>query len=253
MAWLLVGSSNELSELSAHSPVACPSGREAPSGSLERDCSSYGLHRLLARVRLSSKRARMTTLRLEHNVHWSVQTVEAGMDTPFKYDPQAALNAVLYVASRVAEPTFHKVSKLLYFADRKHLERYGRLIFGDNYVAMKNGPVPSRVYDLLKAARFNHFSVAAFEIEERMSGGRPVPVIRALQEPNLDELSQSDLLCLDEAIAEYGEKCFAELTSLSHDEAWKSADENDFISLEALARSLPNAEALLEQIWNPHP
>jgi uncharacterized phage-associated protein len=75
------------------------------------------------------------------------------MDTPFTYDPKAALSAVLYVASRIPDPTFHKVATVLYFADRKHLERYGRLIFGDSYVATKHGPVPSGVYDLLKSAR----------------------------------------------------------------------------------------------------
>lgn len=175
------------------------------------------------------------------------------MDNPFKYNPNAALSAVLYVASGVAEPTFHKVAKVLYFADRKHLERYGRLIFGDIYVAMKNGPVPSRVYDLLKAARAGTLENPTLEITQRTVDGWNAPVVKALAEPDLDELSESDLLCLDEAIAEYGNKSFAELTRLSHDAAWKSADENDFISVEALAKSLQNPEALLEQIWNPHP
>jgi uncharacterized phage-associated protein len=39
----------------------------------------------------------------------------------------------------------------MYFADRKHLEKYGRFICGDSYVAMKHGPVPSEIYDILKA------------------------------------------------------------------------------------------------------
>ena len=54
---------------------------------------------------------------------------------------QAALAAVLYVAHRLPHSTLHTLSKVLYFADRKHLERYGRFIFGDTYIAMKFGPV----------------------------------------------------------------------------------------------------------------
>jgi len=34
-----------------------------------------------------------------------------------------------------------------------HLERYGRLIFGDTYIAMKHGRVPPGVYDMRKDAR----------------------------------------------------------------------------------------------------
>ena len=60
---------------------------------------------------------------------------------------------ILYVASKLQETTFHRIVKLLYFADKLHLERYGRFITGDRYIAMEYGPVPSNVYDMLKAAR----------------------------------------------------------------------------------------------------
>ncbi len=40
--------------------------------------------------------------------------------------------------------------KLIWLADRLHLRKYGRPILGDNYVAMENGPVPSKTRDLLQ-------------------------------------------------------------------------------------------------------
>ncbi len=62
---------------------------------------------------------------------------------------------------------------MMYFADRLHLERYGRFICGDSYVAMKNGPVPSFTYDILKARRFkqrhlpNYQKIkSAFEVDD---------------------------------------------------------------------------------------
>lgn len=38
--------------------------------------------------------------------------------------------------------------KLIYFADRYHLRKYGRLLTGDQYYAMKFGPVASGVKDI---------------------------------------------------------------------------------------------------------
>ena len=44
---------------------------------------------------------------------------------------------------------FH-VSKVLYYADKEHLNLYGRPVVGDTYIRMEFGPVPSKTYDLIK-------------------------------------------------------------------------------------------------------
>ena len=50
-------------------------------------------------------------------------------------------------ANRMA---YIRLLKLLYIADRELLAETGRTLTGDEAVAMKNGPVLSRVYDLIK-------------------------------------------------------------------------------------------------------
>lgn len=159
-----------------------------------------------------------------------------------KFDERVALEAILYLAQKSTDPTFHHISKLLYFADRLHLEQYGRSICGDRYIAMKNGPVPSRVYDMMKDAQGE---IGAFEVE----GFR----VMALRAPDTDRFSDSDLECIDESLRLYDHCSFGTLTRLSHDEAWRSADENDAISTEAIVRSLGNPDGLLEHLANPHP
>lgn len=44
----------------------------------------------------------------------------------------------------------YDIVKSVFLADRRHLNEFGRPITFDRYVAMKHGPVPSTVYDLLK-------------------------------------------------------------------------------------------------------
>lgn len=173
------------------------------------------------------------------------------MIQPFKFDAEKAVEAILYVASRVKSPTLHTISKLLYFADVAHLEHYGRFITGDSYVAMKHGPVPSGTYDVMKYVRgdgvmsFAEHARAAFDVV----GGHN---IKPFREPDLGLFSRSDLACLDEAIAKYGARSFRELTSLSHDAAWHSADADDAISLEAILKTLPNKKRLADYLAGHH-
>ncbi len=174
------------------------------------------------------------------------------MSTPFEFDQKAAVEAILYLAEKSQDSTFHRISKLLYFADRRHLAQYGRFICGDSYIAMKHGPVPSGVYDMLKAERhgsgYLYFPEAerAFEVHSKH-------YVRPLRAPDLEWLSDSDIECLDDALERYDPCTFGELTALSHDDAWDSADDNDFISLDAVIDSIGNPDGLSKHLANPQP
>jgi len=119
----------------------------------------------------------------------------------FEFDENAVKAALHFLQQRLPGLTKHQAFKLLYFADLRHLERYGRPITGDQYVAMDYGPVPSNTYDLVKIP------------------GRELPPI----EGDLDELSDSDLEVLEEIVEQYGKHGFRERTEISHDAAWKAA------------------------------
>lgn len=160
------------------------------------------------------------------------------------FDAKKAVEVLLYITIR--SPNMYNALKVLYFADKEHLVKYGRLICGDSYVAMSKGPVPSGTYDLVKYIRegsilgFDNPAEGAFEVDGFY--------IHPLREVDKDYLSESDIECLDEAIRTYGDMAFGQLMDQSHDDAWHSADQNDFISLGAIVRTLPKADELLEYI-----
>ena len=56
-----------------------------------------------------------------------------------QFDKEKALNALLYVTNRVQRKDFHKIFKIIYFADRQHLADWGRPITGDTYIAREAG------------------------------------------------------------------------------------------------------------------
>lgn len=174
----------------------------------------------------------------------------------FEFDEQSALEAVLYICSKIRNPTYHSIAKLLYFADCLHLERYGRFICGDSYTAMEYGPVPSSVYDMLKERHVDfkgniRFPSAkgSFEAFGRYS-------VRALRQPDLAWLSDSDIKCLDEAIQKYGHYDFAQRTKASHAYAWESTwKERPYgtIPIEKIIEAIGEPEGLREYLQDPYP
>lgn len=168
-----------------------------------------------------------------------------------QFQPKQALELVLYVAKRLPRPSFHSISKVLYFADREHLSRYGSLMTGDTYYAMRHGPVPSAIYNLLKAAagrRESAIPPAWFELVDgavAIEGGHRV---RALRDPDLEMISAAQRSCLDSSIKANGRLSFDRLVRKSHDAAWKSADQNEIIELETIAKTLPNAREILAHL-----
>lgn len=164
----------------------------------------------------------------------------------FSFNHEAALETILYLASRVHEPTMHRIAKLLYFADKMHLEEYGRFICGDTYVAMDHGPVPSQVYDMLKAARDHGAYAEQFKVRRGY-------VVEPQREADLEWLSESAVECLEAAIMRYDRMTFGEISDASHDEAWQKAEENGPIDLLDIVAMLDDAEALSEHLLDQHP
>lgn len=169
------------------------------------------------------------------------------MATPV-FDFDRALNALLYVANRIERCDIHKIFKILYFADMSHLSKFGRAITGDRYIAMKYGPVPSSIYDMVKTVRGdswyeNDELKAFFSVEDKF--------LKPLRDADTNYLSQSDLQELTESIEKYKDKSFEQITQLSHDSAWRKTWEthnNDEISVEDILRECQAEEDYINYV-----
>ncbi len=112
-----------------------------------------------------------------------------------------------------------KAVKLIYFADRYHLRKYGRPIVGDSYWAMKFGPVGSSVLD---AADLNENKLEedclkyARNFLSHPKGDVKLQNVISKKEVDLDVFSQSDIEAFEVAFKEFGDKDQFELAELSH-------------------------------------
>ena len=167
------------------------------------------------------------------------------MSVSVRYKPEKAVEVLLYIVARCSD--VYTALKVVYFADKEHLSKYGRSISTDRYVAMQHGPVPSGTYDLIKNARNNFLDHIEPTPDQalRVEGND----IHPFRGPNTDMLSESEREVLDKAIEHYGSMTFVDLKTLSHGEAaYQAADANDFIPMEVFIKSVHGGEELWDHL-----
>ncbi|WP_019304066.1 Panacea domain-containing protein [Xanthomonas oryzae] len=183
----------------------------------------------------------------------------AGQKALRQFDVPKAVAAISYLVEETSE-TLYPVMKMLYLADKRHLQEFGRFIAGDSYCAMKNGPVPSCSYDMMK------------RVKERKACGDELDValqhfeyleghhIKLKERPDLDELSQSELDCLRVVAETYRNLGKWAVREMTHDGAWKRAWESrseasrsgGFIDAVSIASTLDSSELLISHIKDRH-
>lgn len=135
--------------------------------------------------------------------------------------------ATLYILKECGgETDYIHLFKILYFAERAHMAKYGTHLVKDVFCALPKGPVPSFLYDAVKVASGKHLPDPDLTIiAEALTPGEGEGDfwVRAKEEPDMDELSKADIALLDESIKENLPKDYRVLSSESHDSAWKSA------------------------------
>ncbi len=152
-----------------------------------------------------------------------------------RYTPNTrkAVEVILWIVNRDPAFDIYHVVKAAYFADKYHVQNYGRPIAGDTYAAEAYGPLPRVVYGLLRRDPIELIAletngVLPFEIGERFH-------VNASREPNMRLLSESDVEALEHGCAHVRDKSFGDIFDETHsDPAYTDAsggqmDYRDFI------------------------
>jgi uncharacterized phage-associated protein len=136
----------------------------------------------------------------------------------FKVSYAKAIETLVWLAKMKPEIDIYHVAKVLFYADKMHLNKYLRPIIGDDYVRMPYGPVPSGVLNLIKKNMWlspNQLRIikASLDIDDADNFK-----LTALRDPDMDYFSKSDIECLTDALNKYGNLSFDQLYELTHSE-----------------------------------
>lgn len=138
------------------------------------------------------------------------------------------LEALLFLLAQGAERritlTQYSILKTFFLADRNSLNRFGRPITFDNYTAMKDGPVASFIYNVLKG---EPQALKMLGLRELLWVREPAPEVgqnafkyhSPARAPDLDLLSDSDLELLADSLTIVSSLSFAQVRRLTHEDA----------------------------------
>ena len=141
-----------------------------------------------------------------------------------------------------------KLIKLLYLADRKALESWGRPITTDNYVSMKRAPVLSKVLNLIRRGPEANTVSPWGQI---ISNPRNYAVsLLSGEVPPDDELSQAELDLIGKVFAEHGLKSSRSLVNFVHKlPEWEDPDTSSIpIEYADILRALDKDDEEISQI-----
>lgn len=135
-------------------------------------------------------------------------------------DANIILESFYYLAKKLESPIDKLAAvKLLFFADRYHLRKYGRLISDDTYYALPHGPVASNSLDIINLVLTDNNNGTEKNYIKKYDGTAFSAVDNDYE---LEYLSDSDVEALDFVIAEFGDMKTWDLRDLTHEyPEWK--------------------------------
>lgn len=140
------------------------------------------------------------------------------------FDFEKSVQAVNYFAGKTQNKSQNKllIVKLMWAADRYHLRKYGRLVTGDTYFAMKNGPVASCVLNILDQDKTDHHLTTPKHVIylnkylNRTEQNKIEPTI----DTDMDQFSETDIEAMEFALKHFLNK--ASLVDFTHEyPEWK--------------------------------
>ena len=164
---------------------------------------------------------------------------------------EKAIEVIVWLANKNPGIDIYHVAKILYHAEKTHLNRYGRPIIGATYIRMDFGQVPSEIRDLINKNAWmvepdylKRFS-AAIKINKA-----PHDKLNSLRDADIGYFSDTDIECLEESLNKHGNLPFEQLKKISHEErSWIDTEQNEKIDyLLMVDEDNENKQEIIEDI-----
>ena len=137
------------------------------------------------------------------------------------------IKAVLLYILQNSERDRHNVYSIVktaYYAQQLHFVKWALPLYKDRIAALQFGPVPSTIYDILKMARGDKKVLTYYGNSPLKSVADAIgfqdEVFYEKEKADYDILSQSNIECLDEAIAKVASMDFDEIVIDTHGVEW---------------------------------
>jgi uncharacterized phage-associated protein len=169
----------------------------------------------------------------------------------YRVDFTKAIELIVWIANKKPDIDIYHVAKILYYAEKTHLNKYGRPIVGATYIRMPFGQVPSEIRDLITKNAWmvepddlDRFSVSV-EVNKK-----PHHKLKPLRRADMDYFSDTDIECLEKSLNRYADMSFDELKVISRRErSYIETEPNQPIDYSLMVdNDNPNKDEILEEL-----
>lgn len=168
------------------------------------------------------------------------------------YNLEKLIDILTILAKNNQELTKLRINKLLYFIDREHLRKYGKMVLGDKYFSLDYGPIPSLTYNLIcsfcetqnKQNRLSAFFRAG-------KNRKNYDKLELKKESDGNSLSESEKNVIKDILRKYGSLKDYQLVNKTHkDSTWVNTKNPKEIDTNLFLEGLPKdrKKAILELI-----
>lgn len=144
------------------------------------------------------------------------------MTARYRFNASKAFQAIDFMCAEARDLDLHTALKSFYFSDKSHLNAHQQPIFGATYKAMKYGPVPLEVYEMIKGESLWLQELGITGTPWRLDGFRIQRVSNS--STNLDLLGESESEHFLSAFDRSRRMTFTERTAVTHGPDWQAAN-----------------------------
>lgn len=167
------------------------------------------------------------------------------------FNRRKAIQSIVYLVlnkQTLSLPSCSTIYQMLYFADKLHLEEYGRQIYHDQYYAGKYHPIGVGVEQILADCDIGpDGDTDVLLVDNNLVTTRN----RKQSKEDLSCFSVSDKSCLRKSLELYSKDLGWEMLELVQDDAWYDAyfvNSDCTMSIEAIARTCKDGELLVKYL-----
>jgi len=168
------------------------------------------------------------------------------MTIRFQFSAEKAFAAIHWMVNKHSGIDMHALLKACYFADKEHLNHYLRPIFGAQYKAMRFGPVPVEIYEMAKGDPYWLAEINREGFPWSMNGY--CLALRHNREPDVSDLSETDIECLITGFNKSINMTFTERTAATHGIDWQRAKLGTMSYEDMLNDDLKDRELIIKDL-----
>ena len=144
------------------------------------------------------------------------------MNASYRFAAEKAYTAIHWMVAQGAQVDLHQALKACYFADRSHINEHFQPIWGATYKAMKYGPVPLEIYEIMKGEGIWLWEIGRDELPWRLDGYRLSA--KSNDVPDMSVFSESEMEHLETGFRTSSGMSFTARTAATHGRDWQAAN-----------------------------